>query len=147
MTKELRQKLMNRKGFTLIELIVVIAIIAILAAVLIPRFTGFTSSARKKGAMSDARNIFVALEAADAQGELTTPVDADDAETVIEKYTGKNLINDADADMLDNGDTEISDVTRGTNKGLTFTYTKIDGGKTYTVQVDDSVFPSDADES
>jgi type IV pilus assembly protein PilA len=57
------EKIKNRKGFTLIELIVVIAIIAILAAVLIPRFTGFSDSAREKSAISDARNILISMQA------------------------------------------------------------------------------------
>jgi prepilin-type N-terminal cleavage/methylation domain-containing protein len=39
-------KLKNKKGFTLIELIVVIAILGILAVIAIPRFSGFTERAK-----------------------------------------------------------------------------------------------------
>lgn len=41
------QKLKNKKGFTLVELIVVIAIIAILTAVLIPVIGNYTADANK----------------------------------------------------------------------------------------------------
>lgn len=50
----------KKKGFTLIELIVVIAILGILAAVLIPRFGGFTASAKQKACAADARTILTA---------------------------------------------------------------------------------------
>ncbi|CAM2832095.1 prepilin-type N-terminal cleavage/methylation domain-containing protein [Hathewaya histolytica] len=57
--KKLKSK---KKGFTLIELIVVIAILGILAAILLPRFSGFTDSAREKAAKSEAKAVYTALE-------------------------------------------------------------------------------------
>lgn len=47
----------KKKGFTLIELIVVIAILGILAAILIPKFGGFTAKADKSACLADARTI------------------------------------------------------------------------------------------
>ena len=38
----------NRKGFTIVELVIVIAVIAILAAVLIPTFSSLTQKRLKK---------------------------------------------------------------------------------------------------
>lgn len=46
----------NRKGFTIVELVIVIAVIAILAAVLIPTFTTVTANARASAAQSQAKN-------------------------------------------------------------------------------------------
>ena len=47
----------NKKGFTLIELIVVIAILGILAAIAIPRLTNLTNSSRVKADLATARVI------------------------------------------------------------------------------------------
>lgn len=44
----------NKKGFTLIELIVVIAVLVILAAIAIPTYIGITQSAEDKVALSNA---------------------------------------------------------------------------------------------
>lgn len=53
--KWMYSKVNNKKGFTLIELIVVIAIIAILAAVAVPKLGGFTDSAKAKADMANAK--------------------------------------------------------------------------------------------
>ena len=49
----------NKKGFTIVELVIVIAVIGILAAVLIPTFANVTKSAKDKAALQDARNEYV----------------------------------------------------------------------------------------
>jgi prepilin-type N-terminal cleavage/methylation domain-containing protein len=48
-------KKMNKKGFTIVELVIVIAVIAILSAVLIPTFSGVVEDANKTAAVADAK--------------------------------------------------------------------------------------------
>jgi prepilin-type N-terminal cleavage/methylation domain-containing protein len=57
----------KKKGFTLIELIVVIAILGILAAVAVPRLTGFQQQARRTQIVTDSRTIATAIDALIAQ--------------------------------------------------------------------------------
>lgn len=48
----------NKKGFTLVELIVVIAIIAILALILIPAISGYITRAEEQRVDSSARALY-----------------------------------------------------------------------------------------
>lgn len=48
-------KKMNKKGFTIVELVIVIAVIAILAAVLIPTFSSVVNSANASAAQQQAK--------------------------------------------------------------------------------------------
>lgn len=53
----------NKKGFTLIEVIVVIVIIAILASIAVPSLTRYTDSASKRAVQATGHNIQIVLQA------------------------------------------------------------------------------------
>lgn len=60
---DLKQRLRkDKKGFTLVELIVVLVILAILIALLIPTLTGYIDNANKKKAQSEGRQVLMAAQ-------------------------------------------------------------------------------------
>ena len=66
----------TKKGFTIVELVIVIAVIAILAAVLIPTFSGVIQQANESAAQQGAANIYklYLAEKADEQTFVDTLV-------------------------------------------------------------------------
>lgn len=72
----------DNKGFTLVELIVVIVILAILAAILVPALLGYIDKAKQQQSVLNAKSALTA-----AQAEMSTlyakgaaPTDIDDAD-------------------------------------------------------------------
>ena len=61
----------KKKGFTLIELIIVIAIIAILAALAIPKFGEVRENANQKTDIATAKNIATIVAQQVADGDIT----------------------------------------------------------------------------
>ena len=64
----------NKKGFTIVELVIVIAVIAILAAVLIPTFAGIIKKANLSADQQAVRQMNIALATASAE---KAPADID----------------------------------------------------------------------
>lgn len=85
------KKLMNmkkKKGFTLIELIVVLVIMAILAAAAIPTMMGYVDKARASQHLAEGRSVYVAATAACTEaygkGDITAANNA-----LVVDYTAK----------------------------------------------------------
>ena len=51
----------KKKGFTIVELVIVIAILAILAAVLIPTFASLVKKANEANAQTEAKNLITEM--------------------------------------------------------------------------------------
>ena len=56
------KKLKNKKGFTLVELIVVLVILAIMAALLVPALTGYIDKANQEKVIAECRSVVMAAQ-------------------------------------------------------------------------------------
>lgn len=100
------ENLKNKKGFTLIELIVVIAILGILMLFLVPSFMGYAEDAKIQVRKANARTAWTAAKAAETKSEYDETIIVDDCaldsnskfcKEVFEKagltFTGKIEVN------------------------------------------------------
>lgn len=81
-------KKMNNKGFSLVELIIVIAIMAILIAVLAPQFLKYVERSRNSTDISTATEIVTALQTAQADPEFANSLAKDATFSVQIKAQG-----------------------------------------------------------
>lgn len=77
-------KRLGKKGFTLVELMVVIVIIGILVAIIVPSVTSAVNSAKKQSALADAKSQLTtwSIEVATA-GSTTAKYVVGDVETAL----------------------------------------------------------------
>lgn len=83
-----RWKKNSKKGFTLVELIVVLVILAILAALLIPALTGYIDKAKEKQIIAETRQVVMA------------------AQTLVDEVYGTKNVTDTDRVKFGDADTD-----------------------------------------
>ena len=71
MLKLFNRKKKDNKGFTLVELVIVVAILAILVGILAPQYTKYVEKSRKAADVSNLENIVKAFQVANADTDYS----------------------------------------------------------------------------
>lgn len=128
------RKLKDRKGFTLVELIVVLVILAILAALLIPALTGYIDKANKEKVVSECRMVVMAAqtEASELYGKMDGGKLAFDTTNTADKYDTavKDLSETKGEFKIELYDDGTVHTVQYWNSGWTVTYTDGSYGET-----------------
>ena len=121
------QKLKNKKGFTLMEMLIVVAIIAVLVAIAIPTFSGALTKSKEAADVANIRAYYAEqqIKAIENSTSAAPTVGAGETIVTVLEAAGYNI----------NEDAKVS-YDAGT-KTITYASTKLTGGngadtKTYT---------------
>ena len=74
---KLLNKKKNNKGFTLVELVIVVAILAILVGILAPQYTKYVENSRKTADVNNMDELVKAVQVYAIDGATKTKYDAD----------------------------------------------------------------------
>jgi len=115
----------KQKGFTLIELMIVVAIIGILAAIAIPQFSTYRIKAFNSTAQSDNRNLQTSQEAAFAETQAYVDhgnIGSDTAVvSTITSLPGAKLSKGVKAQSTSTSNTAYTEITKHINGDKTYT--------------------------
>lgn len=120
----------NKKGFTLVELLVVIAILAILASVAVVGYTAFIEKAKDSNAMTEAHQLETSIESV-----IMIPGDA----YVLGQVPGEDAVADDPA-------TDDVDETAPAVPPVTYYVVKVNGAVIVTTDLDNPVDVSSFEE-
>lgn len=118
------KKIKNTKGFTLMEMLIVVAIIAILVAIAIPTFTKQLEKAREATDMANLRSAYAEVMAAALTGDASGKVTNNNGVWTTTVTATQKVANwQSDAPNI-GGQTDVKALTTG---NWTVTYTESTG--------------------